>query len=295
MKLLEFPIRRHQFSLVAFLCVAALGLYSFLSLPREEDPHINLAAGIVTAIYPGADPVDLERSFARPMEDRIAELGDIRRLESIIADGVGSVIVEFEADVDADEKVDAVRRELNALRTELPPEIRRVELRRVSPSLVNIVQLALVSETAPYGELEAQARELRDLLKRVPGVRNADSWAFPRRELRVTLDLPRLAANGLNAMQVQRLLQARNANIPAGVIDVDSRSFSLQTSGGLRSLEELRDTVIGARNGLALRLGDVATVEWHDQPYSYIGRFKGQRAVFVTANQKDGTSILKGF
>jgi multidrug efflux pump subunit AcrB len=291
--LLEFPIRRHQFTLVAFLCLVALGIYSFLSLPREEDPHIEAPGFFVTGIYPGADPVELERLFVKPVEDRLAELDDLRRMESSISDGVAAIGVEFEAGADADKKFDEVTREVNSVRADLPPEIRRVELRRADPTRVNILQLALVSEDAPYAELEDAARVLRDKLKTVSGVQTAESWAFPKRELRVQLDLKRMGEWGLTATTVAQSLQASNASIPAGFIDLDTRSFSLQTSGGFKTLDDVRNTVVRSVEGRLVRVRDIATVGWHDQQLTYIGRYRGQRAVFVTANQKGGYNILQ--
>jgi len=190
--LLEFPIRRYQFTLVAFLCLVVIGIYTFISVPREEDPSFKIAGFDITAIMPGADPKDLERLISKPLEDRIAELDDIRQLETVVADGVAFTIVEFYAYTDADKKYDEIVRELNALRPSLPAELRQLSIRKFSPGLVNIVQYALVSEDAPYRELEDHARDLKDLLKSVPGVRTSESWAYPPRELRVEVDLKRL-------------------------------------------------------------------------------------------------------
>ena len=102
MSILEFPIRRYQFTLVAFLCLVAMGIYAFISIPREEDPSFRISGFDIAAIMPGADPKDLERLIAKPLEDRLSELDDVRQLETVIADGVSFTIVEFEADTDAD-------------------------------------------------------------------------------------------------------------------------------------------------------------------------------------------------
>jgi len=290
--LLEFPIRRHQFTLIAFLCVAALGVYAFLGLPREEDPHLKLPAFLITAVQPGADPVDIEQVFAKPMEDRIATLEDVKRLETTIVDGAALVAVEFEPETDADRKLDEVNREVDALRTELPPSIRRIEIRRAGPTLVSILQVALVSDDAPYTELEDAARDLADLLKTVPGVRGSDTWAYPKRELRVQFDPARLDRLGITPAQLAQALQAGNSNVPAGFIDLDTRSFSLQTSGGFRTLDDVSNAVVASRNGAVTRVADVAEVRWHDQQLTHTGRFNGKRAVFVTATQKDGYNLL---
>ncbi len=293
MTLLEFPIRRYQFTLIAFLCLAALGWYAFNAVPREEDPAFKIPAYFITTIMPGSDPKDLERLVTKPMEDRIAELDDVRHLESTVVDGVSFIAVEFQAWVDADQSYNDVTREINALRPSLPPEIASIEIRKISPGLVNIVQLALVSDEAPYSELEDYARELKDALKAVPGVRTAESWAYPGRELRVAMDVRRMASLHIAPSQLIAALTAQNANIPAGFIDLGNRSFSLKTGGTYTSVQQVLDTVIASNGSSAIHVSDVAEVHWDSSNISYLGRFNGHRAVFVTANQKDGQNILE--
>lgn len=288
MQLLELPIRRHQFTLVAFLCLAVLGVYAFQQIPREEDPHIRFSAFFVTAVWPGAEAQDMERLVGKPIEDRIAELDGVHKIETTLVDGVAFVAVEFEASTDPDKKYDELLREVNALRPTLPAEIASLQIKKISPSQVNILQLALVSESASYAQLEDAARTLKDALKAVPGVRTAESWAYPARELRIAVDLPRMAQMHTSPGQLLQALQSENANIPAGFIDIGNRSFSLKTSGGYTSLDQVRDTVIGGAAGRIVRVRDVAEVSWTNATLSYIGRYNGKRAVFVTANQKDG-------
>ena len=293
MSLLEFPIRRYQFTLVTFLCLVALGWFAFANIPREADPYFTFSGFLISVVYPGADPKDLERLVVKPIEDRLAELDDVHKIETTINDGVALIAIEFEADTDPDKKFDETTREINALRPELPSDIVQLEIRKAGPSMVNIVQLALVSEDAPYRELEDYARELKDTLKTVDGVRTAETWAFPARELRVEVDLKRMAELGVSAARVIDALQSENANIPAGLVDMGKRSFALKTSGSYTNLDEVRDTVVAAVDGRIVRIRDIARVDWESRPLSYIGRFNGKRAVFVTANQKDGYNILE--
>src|SRR4051812_48055369 len=292
MSILEFPIRRYQFTLVAFMCLIALGWFAFNKVPREEDPYFKIPGFTIAAIYPGADPKDLERLVSKPIEDKLAALDDVMKIETSIRDGVSFTAIEFETFVDADKKFDEVTREINALRPDFPAET-QVTIRRFSPGLVNTIQIALVSEDAPYRELEDHARGLKDSLKTVEGVRTAETWAYPTRELRVAVDLKRMAELNLAPAQVIGAVQSENANIPAGFVDVGPRSFSLKTSGSYTSLDQVRDTVIAAAEGRIVRIRDVADVSWNTSAYSYTGRFKGKRAVFVTANQKDGYNILE--
>jgi multidrug efflux pump subunit AcrB len=293
MSLIEFPIRRYQFTMVAFLCLVALGWFSFVSVPREEDPTFKISGFSFAAIMPGADPKDLERLVVKPLEDRFAELDDVRHIESTIADGLSFTLVEFQAFTDPDRKYDEVVRELNALRPSLPAELQDVIVRKFSPGLVNIVQYALVSDDAPYAELQDYARELKDVLKAVPGIRTSESWAYPERELRVELDLGRMADLRLTATQVLRAIESENADVPAGVLDIGSRSFSLKTSGAYTDLDQVRDTVVASVDGRSVRIRDVADVRWETGTWSYVGRYNGRRAVFVTANMKEGFNMLE--
>jgi len=290
---LEYPIRRFQPTLVAFMCLVALGIYAFVNVPREEDPYFKIPAFIISVILPGADPIDIERLVAKPLEDRFAELDDVKSIETTVLDNVAVVVVEFEAFADAEKKYEEVQRETNALRPGLPAEIARLQIRKFSPALVNTVQFALVSETATYRELEDLARAFKDKLKSVEGVRTAESWAYPLRELRIEVDLRRMAELNLTPGLLIAALQSENSNLPAGTLDLGSRSFTLKTSGSYENLDQVRETVVASRNGAITRVRDIAEVFWADQPWNYIGRFNGERAVFVTANQKDGFNILK--
>ena len=293
MTFLEFPIRRYQFTMVAFMCLVAIGLYSFSSIPREEDPSFEISGFDISAVLPGADPKDLERLVTKPLEDRLAELDDLRQMESVVADGVSFTIVEFLASTDADKKYEEVIREINALRPSLPPELRQLHIRRFSPGLVNIVQYALVSEEANYGDLQDQARELKDTLKSVPGVRTAETWAFPQRELRIEVDLRRIAKLGISTALIAQALESENANIPAGVVDIGPRSFTLKSTGAYTDLEQVRDTVVTAIEGRVVRVRDLGEVKWSEGEWGHVGRFDGKRAVFVTANMKSGYNVLE--
>ena len=165
MSFLEFPIRRYQFTLVAFAMLVALGLTSFFNIPRQEDPHFPVGRVRITVPYPGAEPQEVERLVVKPIEDRLSELDDMKKIESRSSDGGATLVAEFYSFVDAEKKYEEVERELSALRPQLPPEIGDILILKVNPGLVNIVQFALVAPDAPYAELEEFARDLKQLLR----------------------------------------------------------------------------------------------------------------------------------
>ena len=88
MSFLEFPIKRYQFTLVAFAMLVALGISSYMSIPRQEDPYFPIPIYQIVIAYPGAEPQDVERLVAKPIEDRLSELDDVKKIESHSNDGV---------------------------------------------------------------------------------------------------------------------------------------------------------------------------------------------------------------
>ena len=123
MRIWAFAVRRWQFTLLLFGLLIAVGYSTLQNIPRSEDPEFHAPVPTVIVAYPGADPIDIERLIVDPIEDAISELDDIKRMDSRSLDGVGVIQIEFHWDQDADEKYDEVVREVNRIRSALPPDI----------------------------------------------------------------------------------------------------------------------------------------------------------------------------
>lgn len=288
----SFSVRHWQFTLVLFALLAAMGLAAWRDIPRAEDPSLTFPGASVVVAYPGADPEDIEELIVDPIEDRINELDDVKKIESECLDGLAVIHTEFWYGVDPERKYDEVVREMGALRGVLPADIAAIEVRRFKPSLVNIVQFALVSETADWRTLEKLAQDLQDLVETVPGVRKAETWGYPESEVQIAVELERLARSGVTLGRLMDVVRAQNVTMPGGAVDAGLRRFNLKTSGGFDSLEAIGETVVGGAAGRIVRVRDVATVSWQPKEERYLARFNGRRAVFVTANQKDDENIF---
>jgi len=292
MNISDFAVRNFPFTLVLFGLMIAIGISSLNAIPRTEDPYFPISAFSIVAVYPGADPIEVERQLAEPIEDALNELDDLKHLFSTSDDSLAIIQVEFSTEVDVAKKYDEVTREIAALRPKLPAGVTRLEVKKINPGLVQIVQFALTSETASYARLADAAERLQDALETVPAVRKAETWAYPERELRVALDFRKLAELNLRAADVLAAVSGENTNIPGGPLEVADRRFNLKTTGAYRSLDEVRATVVGGSPGRLVTVGDVADVRWDYESIEYTARFNGRRAVWVTANQKDAQNIF---
>ncbi len=292
MSLWAFSVRRWQFTLVVFALLIATGLWALGAIPRAEDPTLKFPGSLIVVQYPGADPEDVERLVVDPIEDALAELEDIKRLNSTALDGLALIEIEFVYGNDPDRKHDEVVREINVVSPALPADVFSVEIRQFTPGTVNIVQFALVSAGADWRELGKQAENLEELIETAPSVRRAETWAYPQPEVRVAIDLERLAAARVTLGQVISAVQGENASIPGGAVDVGLRRYNLKTSGSYESLDEIGDTVINAHGDRVVRLRDLADIAWSAEEERYLGRFNGERAVFVTASMKDNQNVF---
>mgnify|MGYP001576445933 CR=1 FL=1 len=292
MRISDFAVRNVPFMLVAFALMVALGISAWLNISRTEDPHFPISAFSVVAVYPGADPQEVERQVVEPIEDAIHTLDDVKHIFSASDDSLGIVRVQFHAGIDADEKFDELQREIDAIAPDLPDALTHLEIKKINPGLVNIVQYALVSDSVSMRTLEDLAEVLKDRLERIGNVREAAVTGVPPRELRVELDLARLAELKLRAVQVLDAIRAENTNVPGGSVETTTRRFNIKTGGAYDSPDEVLDTVIVGDGARAIRVRDIAQVRWDEGAPTHVTRFDGRRAIFVTANQKTGGNIF---
>ena len=169
--LVSFAVKRWQFTVLLFLMFAALGVSSWMAIPRAEDPDFPVPIFTIVAVYPGASPEDMEQLVTEPIEKQLDALEDVKKLTSTSSDGLSVVLVEFTSDVDAERKYDQVLREVNSLRPALPASLQRLDVKRNENSDLAVFELALVAPTTPYARLDDVARRFEDALARVDGVK----------------------------------------------------------------------------------------------------------------------------
>jgi multidrug efflux pump subunit AcrB len=292
MHVAEFSVRRWQFTLVVFLGLIALGLSSLVTIPKAEDPTFPYPTFAVVAVLPGASPSDVERLVVDPIEAELKALDDVKKMRTTIDDGLAVIQIEFTAGTDPARKRDEVIRETTALRGRLPAELARLDVQEFNAARVNILQVALVSDTAPYRELERLARDLKARLEAVAGVGKVELAGLPPQEVQVTLDLERMAALGISPLEVFQAVSSGARAIPAGAVDAGARQLSVKTTGDYASVEEIADTAVRSVEGRTVRVRDVAAVAQRDGEATHLVRFDGRRAVLVAANQKERQNLF---
>jgi len=285
-------IRNHQFTLIIVALLTLLGVLSFQTMPRSEDPQFDFPLIVVTATYPGTSPLDMEKLVTDPIEEELNELEDLKEIKTVIMDGVTIIKVEFNFGVDPDEKYDDVIQAVSKIRADLPAQIHSIDIKQTSPTDVNILQVALLSDTASYRELRYRAERLEKTFTRVAGVKRASAMAFPEQQVQITADMAVMRELGLGLAMLQNSLKGAAANVPGGFIDAGTKRFSVKTSGDYQSLDEIRRTVLNLPDGTVIHVDNIAKVELVDAEPSYLGLYNGKRAVFIAVEQREGTNIF---
>ncbi len=293
MKIAELSVKNPQFTLVVFALLAALGVSSFMAIPRSEDPQFPIPGFVIVAIHPGASPTDVEELVGNPIEESIGELDDIKKMRTTISESVAVVFVEFESSVDVDKKEQEVRRQVAAVEKDLPADLLSLDINHFATTNVSLVQVALVSKGAPWKALEDAADDLERRLEGVKGVKDAEVHGVPEREVRVTLDLEKLELLKVPMDQVFQAIGSDNQTIPGGNVDLGGRRMGIKTSGAFRDLDDVRGVVIGGDGQSVIHLSDVAEVSWASAPHEVRTRYSGERALFVTATQKEAQNVFE--
>lgn len=293
MKITRSSINNYQFTTVVVLLLLIAGIFSYLTMPRTENPEINIPGVTVVLIYPGTSPFDLEQLVATPVEDVINEIDDIKKINTTINDGLVLITVEFFYGSDPDEKYDKVLQQINSIKSELPDDIYDIIVQKWTPSDVAMLQLALISDSASYRLLNDKAEKLEKELKLVDGVKKVDIQACPQQKVRVSLDMEKMALMNITIDHVMNAVVSNNANIPGGSIKISDKSFGIKTSGSYQSLEEIKNTVVNSYEGRIIYLRNIADVNFEYEDNNYLARVNGKKAIFVTVNQKEGRNIFK--
>ena len=292
MKITNFAVKNYQFTLIIFLLVAVVGVLTLFTMPRAEDPTTHPPQYLITVIYPGTSPKDMEEQVVKPIENKIYGLENIDKILTTVEDGVAAIQVKFKYGVDVDNKYQEISTEINALKnSELPKEIYQIKTEKIASSDVKIIQVALISNTVSAKTLRDNADVLKTKLEKITNLREVKYTGMPEQEIRIDLQLDKLAQLKIPLNLVIGSLQSEAADVPGGSIHMDSKVFNVKTSGKFQNAEDVAGTVIYNANGKIVYLKDVAQISYKDGTVSHITRLNGQRCILVTAAMKNDVDI----
>ncbi|MBM3374883.1 MAG: efflux RND transporter permease subunit [Betaproteobacteria bacterium] len=286
---------------IAFVVVLLLGLMSFLSMPREQDPEINFNWVAISANMPGASAEDVERLVVNPLEDAISNVSDIRFVLSTAREGVATLLVRFQELSDAafDKRMNDLRREIqNKTGSELPREVKDPVVTEITTSNGFPTASLMLTGQADDEVLRRNARRIKTDIERIKGVDRVFASGLRDAEVLVSPSPQALAARGLTVLDLGDALSGYWRDTAAGSLTTQDGAWVVSLKGvqtDPQALAELRIAVAGAsgsRLAQSVRLGDVARVERSRAPAEQLASSDGQTAILYSVTKKSRVNTL---
>lgn len=267
MWLTSIAIRRPVFILMVFSALAVLGWTAASKMRVELSPSVDFPYVIVTTVYPGAGPREVETLISKRIEDAVNGINGVKNVTSVSQEGISLVAIEFNLGIDSSQAAADVREKVDAIRASLPREALSPSISKIDINAFPVLYYGMSSER-PSKQLRYIAEEIvSNRLARVQGVASVSIVGGDVREIRVEVDRARLDAYGLNIMQVVQALQAANLNVPGGRIEEERHEYAVRVVGEFQNLDQIRSVRIPVTNRMnpmgapnVIRLADVATI-----------------------------------
>ncbi|MCC5830481.1 MAG: efflux RND transporter permease subunit [Phycisphaeraceae bacterium] len=278
---------------INLLMVAVLvgGLLSVLFLRREFLPEVTPDQAIITMVWPGASPGEIEDSMVIKIEDRLTELEDIREIQTTISEGGGAINVEFRPGTNLRAAYDDLKRLIDSI-TDLPPEAERLQVKLLEPR-IPVIQVA-VSGDVDERTLKRAARGIEEDLKSLSDMGEVVITGMRPYELSIEVDSAALAAHGLSMTELTDTVRGWMAETPGGTIRTSTLNINVRTMGIPERALEIRDLVVRSdERGPLIRLGDIATVRDAFTDVQVVSRFNGKPSVMLTTYKVGSQDLIR--
>jgi len=293
MNLSRIFIERPVMTALVTFAILLFGTVGFRALPVAALPSVDYPTILVSAALPGANPETMASSVATPLEREFSTIAGIQSISSTNAQGSTQITVQFELERD----IDAAAQDVQAAiaKAQLPPEMPRPpSYEKANPAEQPVFYLAMTSATLPLYTVDEYAQTL--LARRISmtsGVSRVLVYGTQKYAVRVQLNPDALVSRGIGIDEVQRAIQQSNVNLPTGRLYGEKQAFTVQSSGQLTSAAAYRPLIVAWRNGMPVRLEEVAGVLDSVENDKMIAWFNGVRGVILAIQRQPGTNTVE--
>ncbi len=270
--------------LVQMLMLAIIvgGVYCAITMVREMFPESRPNQVIISTVYPGATPVEVEKGVALRIEEAIKQVEHIDKIETSIGEGSVSVVATLTHDAPSlEQSVNDFKAAVDAIsRDELPEEMESLRVVKFEPRLPVII-VSIFGDVNEH-TLKDAGRRLRDDLLQIPGITIVDLTGVRRSELTVEVQPEKLVAYGLSLTEVSDAIRRSNIDLPGGQLKMPGQNIAVRTLGETDQAEQITETAVRMTpRGQVVRVGDLGRVIDGFEDNEYRGRFNGKRAASV--------------
>ena len=293
MSLYSSAVKKPVTTILVFVAVVIIGLFSLLKLPIDLYPDIDTNTIMVMTTYSGASSQDIEQNVTRPLENTLNSVEHLKHITSNSKENISIITLEFEYGYDIDVLTNSVRDKLDMVSSMLPDDAETPIIFKFSTDMIPIVLLSAQANESLPGLYKILDENVANTLARVDGVGTVSISGAPKREIHIYLDPARLEAYNLTAESVIQLVAAENKNVPGGTFDMGSDTYSLRVQGEFKDPTEMRDLVVGSKDGAVVRLSDVARIDDSVEERAQETYNNGQRGAMIIVQKQSGANSVE--
>lgn len=245
---------------LVLVLIVFMGTIAYTEIPKEAAPDVKLPVVEIETAYIGASPEDTEKLVTNVIEDAISNLGDVKEMSSISAQGVSNISIEFSTAVEIDSKVEEIEKILERISSELPD---KAEDPVVTEFDVSSIPTIVVNLSGEYDlvQLKNYAEDIKSEISKNKNVSAVVISGGKEREIRIEVDSAKLSQINLSISDIENVISNNNINTPIGQKEYNGEIITLRTVNEYESLEQIRNTVITVRNGQPVLLKNIGEVK----------------------------------
>ncbi|MBN1573453.1 MAG: efflux RND transporter permease subunit [Deltaproteobacteria bacterium] len=292
MSIPKFSVRNSVLVNMITIAVFILGVIFARNLNREVFPAIAYGYIIIVAPYPGASPEEIEKVVTTPIEEEIADVDGIKKLNSRTREGVATIIIQAESDVEGielDQLFNDIKTEVDKV-DDLPEDVDDIEFIKLSAEFPAIT--VGFGGDVPEEYLQNSADRLKKKVELIDGVGTVELWAYRDKEFWVQVDPRKLEAANLTMTEIINAIKYRNLNIPGGSFDQGRKEILLRTMGEVENKDDIGGIVVRSLPTGTIKVKDIANVVETFEEEDIIGRLNGTRTVALFVNKKADGDVI---
>lgn len=292
MSIYETAVKKPITTALVFVAIAIIGLFALTRLNVELMPDTDTTDIMVITAYPGASAEDIESNVTKLLENSLNSVDNLKHITSKSRENTSVITLSFNAGTDIAEATNDTRDKIDAIRSSLPSGVSTPIIFKFGASDIPVAILSVESHESSSALAKILDNEVVNPLARLEGVGSVSVAGAIERVIQIYCDPTKLEAYGLTVAQVSQIIAADNTNIPAGQIDLGTRTNSIRVQGEYQDPQDMARIVLTSIGGRSIYLSDVATI--HDttaerQQENYTNGKSG--AIIVINKQSDGNAV----
>ncbi|MFI3316779.1 MAG: efflux RND transporter permease subunit [Rikenellaceae bacterium] len=292
MNIYESAVKKPVSTILIFIGVMVMGLFSLMNLAVDQYPEIDMPVISVITTYPGANASDIEVNITRVLEDNLNTVDDLKEISSTSSDNFSMITLEFEYGIDLSEAANDIRDVVSRTQSLLPDDVDYPTIFKFSSSMMPVLMFAITAEDSYQALAKILDDEMVNTLNRIDGVGSVSVIGAPERQIQVNIDPRKADAYGLSIEQIGGIIGAENINVPAGTMDLGNNTFNIKSDGEFNASSELRNIVVSNRGGRVVRLSDVAQIRDTLETSTMDERLNGRQGVRVMIQKQSGANTV---